>query len=100
MATVIDTDNADDLAVLANIPDSAESLQHTLVQAALGISPYTNSGKTEFMSFNLDGVPSSWNGKPLEITLIYISSNKSSTECSVNIRIGKVWNAIDRLSIM
>ena len=42
----------DDLALLANTPTQAESLQHSLEQAARGIGLYMNSDKTEFMHFN------------------------------------------------
>ena len=42
---------------------------------------------------------SSLNGKPLKLVdpFIYLGSNISSTESNVNIRIGQVWTAIDRL---
>ena len=49
--TVTDADYADDLALLADIPAQAESLLHSLEEAAKNIGLYVNSDKTEFMSF-------------------------------------------------
>ena len=44
-----DADYADDLVLLANTPAQAESLLHSLEQAARGFCLYVNSDKTEFM---------------------------------------------------
>ena len=45
------TDYTDDLALLANTPAQAESLLHSLGQAASGIGLYMNSDKTKFKCF-------------------------------------------------
>ena len=52
--TVSDADYADDLALLANSPAQAKSLEHSLKQAAIGAGLYLNSDKTKFMYFNQD----------------------------------------------
>ena len=51
--TITDADNADDIALLANTSAQAETLLHSLEQAAAGISLHVNSDKTEYMCFNL-----------------------------------------------
>ena len=95
-------DYAADLALLANTPAQAKSLLHSLEKAARGIGLYVNSDKTEFMCFKQDGDISTLDGKPLKLVdqFTYLGSNISSTESDVNIRIGKAWTAIDRLSII
>ena len=45
--TITDTDYADDIALLANAPAQAETLLHSLEQAAAGISLNVNEQKTE-----------------------------------------------------
>ena len=45
----MDTDYADDIALMANTPNQAESLLHSLEQAAAGIGLYVNANKTEYM---------------------------------------------------
>ena len=81
--------------VHANTPAQAESLLHSLEQTAKGIGFYRNSDKTE-LCFNQCGAASSLNGKPLK--WVNLGSTISSTESDVNLRIGKAWTAIDRLS--
>ena len=52
------------------------------------------------MCFNQDSAISLLNGKSLKEVdqFIYLGCNISSTESNINIRIGKTWTAIDRLS--
>ena len=56
-------DYADDIAILANTPDQAETLLHSLEWAAASIGLYVNAHKTEYMCYNqtgditLDGTP-------------------------------------------
>ena len=50
--TITDADYADDIAILANTPDQAETLLHSLEQAATGIGLYVNAHKTEYMCYN------------------------------------------------
>ena len=47
--TITDTDYADDIALLANTPNQAETLLHSLERAAVGIGLHVNAHKTEFM---------------------------------------------------
>ena len=53
--TITDADYADDIAILANTPNQAETLLHSLEQTATGISLHVNAHKTEFMCFNQTG---------------------------------------------
>ena len=50
--TITDADYADDIAILANTPDQAETLLHSLEWAAAGIGLYVNAHKTEYMCYN------------------------------------------------
>ena len=45
--TITDADYADDIAILANTPDQAETLLHSLGRAAASIGLYFNAHKTE-----------------------------------------------------
>ena len=45
------TDNTDDLALLANTPDQAESLLHRIWQATGNIGLYRHADQTEFICF-------------------------------------------------
>ena len=49
------TDYADDIAILANTPDQAETLLHSLERAAAGIGLNVNAHKTEYMCYNQTG---------------------------------------------
>jgi len=100
--TVTDADYADDLALLADTPAQAESLLHSLEEAAKDIGLYVNSGKTEFMSFKKKGNISTLDGKPLKSVeqFTYLGSNISSTESDVNTRIAKAWSATNKLSVI
>ena len=53
--TITDTDYADDIAILANTPDQAETLLHSLERAAANIGLYVNGHKTEYMCYNQTG---------------------------------------------
>ena len=85
--TIIDADYTDDLTRLTNTPAQAESLLHSLEQAAKDIGLYMNSDKTKFMHFNQDNAISSLNDKSLKLVdhFIYLFSNISSTESDVSI---------------
>ena len=50
--TIMDTDYMDDIAHLATTPTQAESLLHSLKQAACNIGLHVNAGKMEYMCFN------------------------------------------------
>ena len=49
--TITDADYADDLALLANTPNQAETLLHSLERAAAGIGLHVNANKTEYMCY-------------------------------------------------
>ena len=70
----------DDLVLLANTPDQAESLLHNLEQAAGSIGLHINANKTEFTCFKQEGTMS-----PLKLIdkFPYFSSNILSTESDI-----------------
>ena len=53
--TITDADYADDIALLANTPNQAETLLHSLEWAAAGIGLHVNVHKTEYMCYNQTG---------------------------------------------
>ena len=65
--TINDADNADDIAILANTPDQAETLLHSLERAAASIGLYVNAHKTEYMCNNQTGDISTLEGTPLKL---------------------------------
>ena len=93
---ITDTDYTDDIAFLANTPTQAESLLHSLKQAASGIGLHVNTNKTEFMCFNWRGELSILNGRSLKLVdkFTYFGSSISSTEND------NTWTAINRLSVI
>ena len=48
-------DDADDIALLANTPNQAETLLHSLERAAAGIGLHVNGHKTEYICYNQTG---------------------------------------------
>ena len=102
--TITDDDYADDIALLANTPNQAETLLHSLEQAAVGIGLHVNADahKTEFMCFNQKGDISTLDRTSLKLVdkFTYLGSSVSSTEKDIDIRLTKAWTAIDRLSII
>ena len=98
----MDADNADELAFHANIPTQAESLQHSLKQAAGSIGLHFNTDTTGYMCFNKKGDISTLNGgsQKLENKFTYLRSSVSSIENDINMRQAKLWTIIDRLSII
>ena len=52
---ITDADYADDIALLANTPNQAETLLHSLERAASGIDLHVNAHKTEYMCYNQTG---------------------------------------------
>ena len=98
--TITDADYADDLALLANTPNQAETLLHSLERATAGISLHVNSHKTEYMCYNQTGNITTLNGASLRLVdkFTYLGSRVSSTENDT--RLTKAWTAIDRFSII
>ena len=100
--TITDADYADDIAILANTPNQAETLLHRLERAATGIGLYVNAHKTEYMCFNQTGDISTLEGTSLKLVdkFTYLGSSVSSTEKDIDTRLTKPWTAIDKLSII
>ena len=100
--TITDADYADDRTLLANTPNQAETLLHSLERAAAGIGLHVNAHKTEFMCFNQKGDISTLDGTSLKLVdkFTYLGSSVSSTEKDIDTRLTKAWTAIDRLSII
>ena len=100
--TITDADYADDIAILANTPDQAETLLHSLERAAAGIGLYVNAHKTEYMSYNQTGDISTLDGTPLKLVdkFTYLGSSVESTVKDIETRLTKAWTAINRLSII
>ena len=80
--TTTDVDYADDIAILANTPNQAETLLHSLERAAAGIGLHVNAHKTEYMCFNQTGDVSTLEGTSLKLVdkFTYLGSSVSSTE--------------------
>ena len=95
-------DYADDIAILANTPDQAETLLHSLEQTAAGIGLYVNAHKTEYMCYNQTGDISTLDGTPLKLVdkFTYLGSSVESTEKDIDTKLTKAWTAINRLSII
>ena len=95
-------DYADDIAILANTPNQAETLLHSLERAAAGIGLYVNAHKTEYMCYNQTGDISTLDGTPLKLVdkFTYLGSSVASTEKDIDTRLTKAWTAINRLSII
>ena len=99
--TITDADNADDIAILANTPNQAETLLHSLERAA-GIGLHVNAHKTEYMCYNQTGDISTLDGTSLKLVdkFTYLGSSVSSTEKELDTRLTKAWTAIDRITII
>ena len=100
--TITDADYADDIALLANTPNQAETLLHSLEWAAAGIGLHVNAHKTEYMCYNQTGDISTLVGTSLKLEdkFNYLGSSVSSTEKDIDTRLTKAWTAIDRLSVI
>ena len=100
--TITDADYADDIAILANTPNQAETLLHSLEQAATGIGLYVNAHKTEYMCYIQTGDISTLEGAPLKLVdkFTYLGTSVASTEKDIDTRLTKAWTAINRPSII
>ena len=85
--TITDADFTDDIVLLANTPNQAETLLHSLEGATAGIGLHDIS--------TLDGT-----SLKLVDKFTYLGSSVSSTEKDIDTRLTKAWIAIDRLSII
>ena len=100
--TITDANYADDIAILANTPNQAETLLHSLERSVAGIGLYVNAHKTEYMCYNQTGDISTLEGTPLKLVdkFTYLGSSVSSTEKDIDTRLTKAWTAINRLLII
>ena len=100
--TITNADYANDIAILANTPDQAETLLHSLEQAATDIGLHVNTHKMEYMCFNKTGDISTIDGSSLKLVdkFTYLGSSVLSTEKEIDTRLTKTWTAIDKLSII
>ena len=99
---ITNADCADDIAILANTPNHAETLLHSLEQAAADISLHVNAHKTENMCFNQLGIISTLDRTSLKLVdkFTYLGSSVLSTEKDIDTRLTEAWTAIDWLSII
>ena len=93
--------DADDIALLANTPNQADTLLHSLERAAEGIGLHVNAHKTEYMCFNQAGHISTLEGTSLKLVdkCTYLGSSVSSTEKDIDTWLTKALTAIDKLSV-
>ena len=100
--TFTDADYADDIAILANTPNQAETLLHSLERAAAGIGLHINAHKTEYMCYNQTGDITTLDRTPLKLVekFTYLGSSVSSTEKNFDTRQTKALTAIDKLSVI
>ena len=99
--TITNADNADDIAILANTPNQAETLLHSLERAAAGIGLHVDAHKTEYMCYNQTGDISTLDRTSLKVVdkFTYLVSSVSSTEKDIDTRLMKAWTAIDHMEI-
>ena len=92
--TITDADYADDIAILANIPNQAETLLHSLERAAAGVGLYVNAHKTEYMCYNQTGDITTLDGTPLKLVdkFTYLGSSVSSTEKDID-TLSIIWKS-------
>ena len=88
--------------ILANTPNQAETLLHSLEPAVPGIGLHVNAHKTEYMCFNQTGDISTLDVTSLKMVdkFTYLGSSVSSTEKDTDTRLTKAWTAIDKLLII
>ena len=100
--TITDADYADEIALLANTPNQAETQLYSLKRAAAGIGLHVKAHKTEYMCYKQTGDISTLNETSLKLVdkFTYLGSSVSSTEKDVDTRLTKAWTANDRLSII
>ena len=96
--TIID---ADYIAILANTPNQAETLLHSLEWPATGIGLHVNAHKMEYMCYNHTGDISTLDGTSLKLVdkFTYLGSCISSTEKDIDTRLTKAWTAIDHMEV-
>ena len=102
---ITDADYADGIAILANTPNQAETLLHSLEQATAGFGLHVNAHKTEYVCFNQTGDISTLDRTSLKLVdkFTYLRSSVSSTEKDINTQLMKAWHsywqAIDHMEV-
>ena len=88
--------------LLANTPNQAETLLHSLERAIAGIGLHVNALKTEYMCFNQVGDISTLDRTSLKLVdkFTFLGSSVSSTVKDIDTRLTKAWTAIDKLSVI
>ena len=89
--TITDADYTDDIALLANTPNQAETLLPSLERAAAGIGFHVNAHKTEYMCYNQTGDISTLDVTSLRLVdkFTYLGSSVTSTEKDIDTRLTK-----------
>ena len=92
--TTTDAEYAEDIALLANTPNQAETLLHSLERATAGNGLHVNAHKTEYMCFNQAGDISTLDGTSLKLVdkFTYLKSSVSSTERDIDTRLTRLFN--------
>ena len=87
--TITEADYADEVALLANTPNQAETLLHSLEPATAGISLHVNAHKTEYMRFNQTDNISTLDGTSLKLVdkFTNLGNSVSSTETDIDTRL-------------
>ena len=100
--TITNGDYADDIGILANTPNQAETLLYSLERAAACIGFHLNAHKTEYMCFNQAGdiITLDRTSQKLVDKFTNLGSSVSSTEKDINTQLTKAWTAIDKLTII
>ena len=100
--TITNTNCAGDIVVLANPPDQAVTLLHSVERAIAGIGLHVNAHKTEYMCYNQAGDISTLNGSSLKLVdkFTYLGSSVSLTETDINMWLAKAWTALGRLLVI
>ena len=79
---------ADDIAILPNTPNQAETLLHSLERAAAGIGLHVNAHKTEYMCYNQTGDISTLEGTSLKLVDKFTYLGSSGNLLSFLLRCG------------
>ena len=99
---ITDTGYADDLCLLSDTLEDAQTLLHRLEEAASLVGLVMNIKKTEYMCFHQDVASPkllSLSGKELKrvTDFIYLGSWVNTTERDLSVRIAKAWVACNKL---
>ena len=96
---VTDTDFADDIALLSNSLVDAQLLLNRVEQAAKEVGLHINATKTEFMTYNVDGVLNTLDNKQLKNVddFQYLGSWIDRSSRDIEIRKAKAWSALSKM---